>query len=79
MCSVCLHNKLISYWLRLNNCYIGNRRLALKLATQESSQARGTAGQISQCISKILMLIPKVINCFKMGFYFPKVNGAKET
>jgi hypothetical protein len=49
------------------------------LATQESSQARGTAGQISQCISKILMLIPKVINCFKMGFYFPKVNGAKET
>lgn len=79
MCSACFHNQFLSYWLRLNNCYIGNRELALKLATQESFQARGIESQISQCISKVLMLISKVINCFEIGFYFPKVNVAKET
>jgi hypothetical protein len=79
MCSACVHNQLISYWIRLDNCYIGNRRLALKLATQESFQARGIAGQISQSSSEVLMLITKVINCFEIGFCFPKVNVAKET
>ena len=60
MCSTCFQNQVISYWLRLNNCYINNRELALKLATQESFQACGVTGQEAGSLE--ILLVEIIIN-----------------